>query len=281
MTTAATLDLSAQLRAELTASIQDTTTIPVRNSHLKAMTRSPAHARYSMLSEWEQTLSMKIGRGAHSLLLGGPLVVCHPFSSTRVKDFKPWREKLPDDAIVLSKKPYDRACRINEAVRNNKLASQVLFVPGTVYEETISWTQLGRARRCTPDARTLEHLVDLKTTRDASPDRFKWDVARMGYDLQAGDYASAMESVNGFQPRRCYIVAVESKPPYLCTVHLLTRGTIERAQKKNRELLTQLLECERTGKWVGYSDEAILDLDVPDQNMELVFDDEQDETDED
>jgi len=275
--TAAILDLSAQLRAELAASAQDTTRYPIRASHLKAMTRSPAHARHSILSEWEQTLSMKIGRGAHSLLLGGPPVLCNPFSSVRVKDFKPWRELQHPDAIVLSRKAYDHANRINDAVRSNKLACQVLFVDGTVYETTILWEQLGRARRSTPDARTRDHLVDLKTTRDASPERFKWDVAKYGIDLQLADYSTAMEQDNGVAPRRCYVVAVENKAPYLCTVHLLTRGTIERGQKKNKELLTQLLECERVNKWPGYSDEAILDLDVPDANMELVFDDEQDD----
>lgn len=272
MTTAAIHDLSAQLRAELTASVQDTTQYPIRNSNLKQMTRSPAHAKHSILSEWEQTLSQRLGKGAHSLLLGGPSVLCCPTKQRRGKDYDAWVAKQQSDAIVLTSKEYDRAHRINEAVRANKLACQVLFVPGTVYEETIMWEQLGRSRRCTPDARTRDHLVDLKTTRDASPDRFRWDVAKYGYDLQAGDYALAIETTTGLKPRRCYIVAVETKPPYLCTVHLFTDGTIQRAQQKCRSLLEQLIECERTNTWAGYSSE-ILDLDIPDSNMELIFDD--------
>ncbi len=273
--------LSTALAAELSRNEQDTTTRPVRNSTLKAMSRSPAHARWSMLNDWEQTLSMKLGRGAHSLLLGGPPVLCNPFSSVRVKDFKPWREQQHPDAIVLTKKAYDHANRINDAVRANKLACQVLFVPGTQYEETIIWEQLGRARRCTPDARTRDHLVDLKTTRDASPDRFRWDVAKMGYAEQLADYSAAMEATSGLAPRRCYIVAVESKPPYLVTVHLLTDATIKRGQKRCLELLAKLIECERTGVWPGYDGaDSILDLDVPDNNMELVFDDSDEEQEE-
>lgn len=274
--TAAILDLSAQLRAELTRNEQDTTTKPVRNHAIKAMSKSAAHAKHAILTEFEPKLAQRIGLGAHSLLLGGPPVLLCPTKTRKSKAYDAWRATQPADAIVLSRKEYERANRINEAVRADKLASQVLFVPGTVYEETINWEQLGRARRCTPDARTRDHLVDLKTTRDASPDRFKWDVARYGYALQLADYRAAMEHANGFRPLRCYIVAVESVPPYAVTVHLLTQGTLERSARQCVDLLGQIIACERANNWPGYGSQ-IFDLDIADPNMELVFDDEQDD----
>lgn len=272
--------LSSALQSELTKNAQDTTAYPIRNHALKATARSMAHARHAILANYEPTLSQRLGLGTHSLLLGGPPVLCCPTKQRRGKEYDAWLDKQVKPSIVLSKREYDASHRMNDAIHTNKLASQVLFVEGTIYEQTIEWTQLGRARRCTPDARTTNHLVDLKTTRDASPDRFRWDVAKYGYDMQLADYAQAIEAQSGLAPRRCYIVAVESKPPYLCTVHLLTPGTIQRAQRRCIDALTKVLECERTGIWPGYSDE-ILDLDVPDQNLELVFDDDESEDDND
>ncbi len=280
MTTAAVLDLSAQLRAELTANEQDTTTRRVRNHAIKAMSKSAAHAKHAILTEYEPKLSQRIGLGAHSLLLGGPPVLLCPTKTRKSKAYDSWRATQPADAIVLSRKEYERAHRVNEAVRADRLASQVLFVPGTSYEVPIEWEQLGRSRRCTPDACTRDHLVDLKTTRDASPDRFRWDVAKYGYALQLADYRAALEHVNGVRPLRCYIVAVESVPPYAVTVHLLTQGTLERSARQCLDLLGKVIECERTNVWPGYGSQ-IFDLDIADPNMELVFDDEQDETDED
>ena len=275
--TGAALAISEQLAAELAANARpDPRSLPVRYSHMRSMARSPAHALHAMQHDYEATLSMRIGKGAHSLLLGGPPVLCCPTKQRRGKDFDAWFATQPSDAIVLSKKEHARAIAIHAAVSSNTLARQVLTVPGTLFEDTIIWEQSGRARRSTPDARTRDHVVELKTCRDASPDRFRWDVARMGYDGQLADQAEAMRFINGVAPRRCYIIAVENNPPHLCTVHLLTDGTIERATKRNAQWLSQLLECEQTGKWPGYSDQ-ILDLDVPDQNMELVFDESDDE----
>lgn len=270
------LAISAQLATELSKPVE-TTAVRVRASHLKAMARSPHHARWAMQHDWEPTLAMRLGRGAHSLLLGGPPVLCNPFPSSRSKAYESWRAQQRPDAIVLSRKVYDKANRINEAVRSNTLACNVLFCPDTVYERTIEFDLLGRACRATPDARTVNHVVELKTTRDASPDRFHWDVARMGYAEQLAMYGAAMTSESGLAPRRHYIVAVESNPPHDVTVHLLTQGTIDRARRRVEQWMTELLECERTGNWPGLSS-TVLDLDIPDQNMELVFDDEQSES---
>ena len=271
--TDAALALTAELRDELEQSSSDTTRLPARFSHLKAMGRSAAHCRDAMLNDYEPTLAMRLGLGTHSLLLGGPPVLLCPTKQRKGKDYTAWLEKQTPGAIVLTSKEYDRAHRMNEAVRNNAQAVQVLFQPGTIYENTILWEQNGRARRSTPDARTKRHLVDLKTARDAEPERFRWDAIRNGYNIQLADYAEAMKAEQGYPPRDVYIVAVESKRPYLCTVHRLTTGALERGAKQAATWLAQLIECEQTGKWPGYAD-SILDFDVPIDPVDLVWDDE-------
>jgi hypothetical protein len=271
--TESALALTGELAIVVAANDKDTRDLPARTSHLKQMARSPAHCRHSILNDWEQTLAMRLGVGTHSLLLGGPPVLLCPTKQRRGKDFDAWKARQVEGAIVLTKKEYAKAHAMAASVRANQQAAQVLFAPGTIYEDTIYWEQKGRKRRSTPDARTKSHLVDLKTTRDASPEKFHWDAIRMGYHVQLADYANAMEWDGGSQPKDVYIVAVESKEPFLCTVHRLTSGSLERGSKLSAEWLDKLIECEATGVWPGYADQ-ILDFDVPPDPVDLVWDDE-------
>ena len=273
--------MTAQLRDELAANDQKASALtPIRNSHLKAMGRSAAHCHHAMQFDMEPTLAMRLGKGTHSLILGGPSVLLCPTKQRKGKDYDAWRKEQPEDAIVLTAKEYRKAHAMADAVRANPLASKVLFAPGTIYEDTILWEQNGRARRCTPDARTERHLVDLKSCRDATPERFRWDAIKMGYHVQMADYAQAMAAQNGQPPRDVYIVAVESSGAHQCSVHRLTPGALERGLKQANEWMAQLLECERSGVWPGYSD-VIVDFDVPlDVDVDLDWGDDDDSDDE-
>jgi hypothetical protein len=248
--------------------------VPMRFSWLKAMGRSPAHCINAIRNEWEPSLSMRIGLGGHSLLLGGPPIAVYPGKVRRGKEYDAFELEHAND-IILSESEAETARAINDAVRANKLACQVLFGDGMIYERTIHWNWQGRAFRCTPDARSGRHIVDLKTTRDAEPERFLRDATRMGYHAQIALYALAMEAETGRKPRDHYIVAVENKPPHCVTVLELTPRAIEQGDKLNREWMTRFLECERANNWPGYA-ESIVPFDVLDGLMdELIFEDDE------
>jgi hypothetical protein len=262
------------MSAELAAVLADSPYpegVRLRLSTLKAMGKSPAHCMQSMLTPFDPTLSMRIGLGGHSLLLGGPPIAV--FSGRRAgKAYEEWKLENAS-AIQLNEDEAEKAQAINAAVRANPLASRVLFQPGMVYEQTINWTWFDMPFRCTPDARGTSHLVDLKTTRDAEPDKFLRDAIRMGYHAQMALYGLAMESVNGFKPRESYIVAVENKPPHCVTVLELTPRAIEQGEKLCRAWLDRFKECQRANNWPGYV-ETIVPFDVLDGVMdELIFED--------
>ncbi len=254
----AALALSAELRDVLGASDQEDHHL--RFSHAKAMGRSAAHARHAMQSNYEQTVAMKIGAGAHSLLLGGPRLVSFPGKVMRGKEWAAFKaENL--DALILSTRQLQTAEAIAASVRADPIASRVLFQPGMVYEQTIHWQYKGRKIRSTPDARSKGHLVDLKTTRDASIERFQWDALRSAYHGQLASYAKAMEADNGYPPRDVYILAVESRPPYPCSVHRLTPRALEKGWQMVTGWLDQILACEESGQWNGYTTDVV-DMDA-------------------
>ena len=255
------LAMSADLAASL-ATPPDTRDIELRHSHLKQMARSAAHCRHAMISGYDDpTLSKRLGSGVHSLVLGGAPVVLYPGKQRRGKEYDAFAAENPG-AIIYTRAEYDRAHRIADAIRTDRLASQVIYAPGSIYEQTIRWEWLGRKRRTTPDVRTFSHLAELKTTRNASPEKFKWDVLRMGYHAQLADQALAIETDMGRAPKDVYVVAIETIPPFVPCVYRLTPNDLEMGARLNAAWMSKFQVCEATGIWPGYA-EVIQDLDLP------------------
>jgi len=279
--TPAVAQLSAALATELEANSAppDPRTVPLRFSHLKQMQRSPAHARHAMRYDGDPTLAKRIGSAAHSLLLGGPALIVFP---GKVRNGKTWDAFKAEhaDKIICSQKERDRAQRVNDAVRSNPVASRVLYGEGYTYEQTINWTWQGRAVRCTPDVRSWRHLVDLKTCRTAEPEKFMWDCVRMGYHAQLALYSMAMATQNksGSEPQDVYIVAVESFAPHDVVVRHLTPQARDVGRRLVERWMERFLECECRGEWPGYAT-APVDLDVPLEAVDLVFDDDESDND--
>ena len=267
------LELSAELAEELASNEQpatDTRDVEVRLSYLKAMGKSPAHCKHSMLSGWEPSLAMRIGSGAHALLLGGQNIAVFTGKTRQGKAWEAFKEQHKDD-LILNRSEMRKAEGIAASVRGNSLASRVLFdQPETVYEQTIHFEFMGRKCRATPDARTYRHLVDLKSTRNADPSKFQWDAIRMGYHAQMAFYAQAMKAERGFGPSAVYIVAVESVPPYAVTVLELTPGALSIGERLCRTWMERLKACEAANSWPGYC-ESMVPFEVPDMELNLTF----------
>lgn len=273
---AAALEMTAELATTL-ATPPDTKDIPLRHSHLKQMARSAAHCRHAMISGYDDaTLSKRLGSGVHSLILGGDPVLLWKGKQRKGKDYDAWRKEQPKEAHVYTAKNYDRTHRIADAIRSDRHASQILFAPGSIYEKTINWTWMGRSRRTTPDVRTWSHLAELKTTRNASPEKFKWDVLRFGYHAQLADQQLACEADTGRLPKDVYCVAVETVAPFVVTVYRLTPNDLEMGARLNCAWMERFQLAEATNCWDGYC-QTIQDLDLPGDDDGLVFTDDEGE----
>lgn len=240
----------------------DPRTLPARFHHLRAAGQSGAHAFHAFQGESDDSLAKRLGSGSHALLFGKPFAVWDiPAKSgrgTAKRDprSEAWKafQKAHAGKPVLSVKEHAHAQRIRDAVHAHPVASRLLFGPGMVHERSIVWSELGRARQSTPDARGISHLVELKTTRCAAPWRFIRDASNMGYHAQLADQRAAIAHENGGRaPREVYIVAVENVPPYVVQVYELTPTTLELGDKLRLAWLERLQVYESTGLWGGYS----------------------------
>lgn len=102
----------------------------------------------------------------------------------------------------------------------------------------------------------LLYVDDLKTTTDASPNKFRRHVFNMGYDIQAAFYLRA----SGCGEFRW--VVVETKPPYPVAIYQLTERAMASAHVKVDAALQIFKECMESGEWPAYP-AGVHEVDIP------------------
>lgn len=238
----------------------DPRTLPVRFHHLRAAGAAGAHALLAFQGDSPDTLAKRLGSGVHALLFGTPVAVWRQPAKKNPAKIAPrsgdaWKSFQTEHAgkVMLSIAELAQAQLIVDAIRNHAIAARLLFSPGIIHERSIIWSQCGRARQSTPDARGPDHLVELKTTRCAAPFRFLRDAERMAYHAQLADQRAAMAAENGRPPREVYIVAVENVRPHIVQVYSIPPSTIEAGEKLCSIWFDKLQVYEATDMWGGYS----------------------------
>jgi len=104
-------------------------------------------------------------------------------------------------------------------------------------------------------------IIDLKKTRDASPDGFYRSVEKFRYDVQAAFYTAVFESTlstvvdpTGWPINGGFIfIAVEDTSPNLVQCYELDIDCIDAGVRAYTDDLKTLQECRATGEWPGYS----------------------------
>jgi hypothetical protein len=231
---------------------------PVRFSHLKHMSRSPAHYRHALTSRVDSA-AMQLGRLVHWHVLGG--MPDDEDGRVRIYDGErrgnAWKEfaaAYPDDEIVTAKE-WERSLPISDAVLLDPIASELLS--DTVKERQLKWKIGDRDCTSRPDAYLAgSHLLDLKTTGSCKPDELMRQAMKMQYHTQLSFYSDAL-AFGGVDVPRKYIIGVEVKPPHVVTVLELTDELIDLGRRTYRSWFEQLRVCEDSDSWPGYAQNAV------------------------
>jgi hypothetical protein len=249
---------------------------PIRFSHLKHLSRSPAHYRHALTSRVDNA-AMRMGRLVHWNVLGGMpddedgRVVVYD-GERRGNSWKEFAAANIGCEIVTATE-WAKSLPIADAVRANPIAARLLENAET--ERHVRW-KIG-ARECSsrPDAYVNgAHLWDLKTTTNCRPDELMRQAFKMQYFAQLAFYTDAL-AYHGIAVPKRYIVAVETVAPHAVTVLELTDGLIELGRRTYRGWLEQLQVCQDSDFWPEYAQHAV-PWGVPEW-MEVGEDDEDDE----
>ena len=237
----------------------DPRSLPCRYSALKQFAQSPLHYWNAMQGSYEESLSMRLGSGAHALLFDTPLVVWEG----KTRNGKAWDSFKEEhaDTLILSQSELAKAEAMRGALRGNRLAMSVLFGPGMVHEQRIDWEWNGRAYRSTPDGASKTVLADLKCLRSSKPDDVMWQSKKAAYHAQAAMYRRALNE-RGASIGDCFLVVVENKAPHPVTVMRFTPMALEQGERSLVFWDEQRRACEDANEYPGYV-QSVVDLDLP------------------
>lgn len=288
------IPLTRELAAALAASEKreerafiDPRTIPVRFSNLKHIARSPLHYLDAVQLDRDDTLAMRLGRGAHAMVLGMPVVKWDRPAKKGIgkapRNGKVWDQFVAEhpDAEILNTTEWAQAEGMADAIRRHPIATDLLLASSVIREHQFEWSWLGRACTSRPDARSADGRIvtDFKTTQCAEPQKFIRDATWRAYNAQLVYYGLAVEHLTGRAPDDLFVCAVESKRPWPVTVLRLDDGARIQGEKLCRSWFERLLTCEASNHWPAYTD-AIVDFSVPsegDPGSEIGFDELEDE----
>lgn len=171
---------------------------------------------------------------------------------------------------VLTQSESDAIERAAAAVRNHP-AEKLRRAKGH-FEVTVIADLCGRRIKGRLD-KLIESpltIVDVKkvaapnspSEAPGTPAGFERRIAAYGYGMQAALYCDLVAAVTGSTPRWFWL-PVEDGEPYSVGAYRATERLLNAGRNEYMNLLLQLVKCEESGNWPGYS-QSVIDIDGPD-----------------
>jgi hypothetical protein len=105
-------------------------------------------------------------------------------------------------------------------------------------------------------------ILDLKKTKDASPEAFARDIWNYKLFVQAAIYHDAIQDIFGLPPLYAW-VAVEFAAPYCVEVYAADEGMLSAGHNVYNKQINRYLECMETGEWPSYGNGKVNSIALP------------------
>lgn len=243
----------------------------VTKSMLDMVHKSPAYYQWCKQNPRQQTVSMLLGSVTHKLVLesdtfAGEFVIeptCDKRTKAGKEVYKAFVDSLGDGLTAVPPDVYETAKAMADSVRSHPIAARLLM-DGKA-EESLFWEQDGIKCACRPDwLRDDGLVVDLKTTKDASPDGFQKSAYNFRYHVQAWWYINGLRKC-GIDATEFVFIAVESTAPYTVAVYSADSMFYRLGEIEATQDFEKYKECLGSGVWYGYEKEPeIHPLSIPD-----------------
>jgi hypothetical protein len=176
---------------------------------------------------------------------------------------KAWHEAFAAGGhIIMAAEDYARAAAARAALLAHPAAR---LLDGALREVSMFWkSTYGAPCKARADILAADYsfVLDVKTTRDASPDEFKRSMWNFRYDIQAAWYMDAVQQVVGVRPHSFVIAAVEVEPPHGVMFYRIEDSALEIARRDINHALYEYVLARESGVWRGY-DTDIVSLSLP------------------
>lgn len=230
-----------------------------RSTVWTAYTKTPAHTRLIEPSEQDSNALAK--GSALDIALLDPLafetkVMRGPADRRGNKWIEAQAEAHNTGRILLTESGYKEVEMMREiAIHHPTIGPIVTRDDGVrgasgyaVHQDT------GLLRKARPDLwiPTAGLMIDLKTSRDASPRGFSKSIGEYGYHVQEEWYREVWQEAGGGEVEAFLFFVVESADPYQIAVYEIDEPARDKARGVIRQMLPIMQACAATGFYPGY-----------------------------
>lgn len=227
-------------------------------SSLKAFAKSPNHYLQYIAREFKETPAMAFGRAFHCLLLEGEETFSEryavaPNCDKRTKVGKEeWQSfsEANQGREILDGGDYQSILKMIESVNSQERKSLKQITTEVNISGWISEIEF----KGVVDGISASHILDVKTTQDASPKAFQRQMYDLKYHLQAAIYCE-ITGVSEY-----YIMAVESSAPFNVQEYHLSFELVQAGRVELFELIRKFKSWDGTPE--SYS-VGIIKLELP------------------
>lgn len=178
---------------------------------------------------------------------------------------------------VLKKEEYETLLKIQQNFNAHEGINELLS--NGVSEKSYFWTDkaTGLKLKIRPDWLILDDhgnilgIVDVKSAREASKDRFARAIDQYGYDIQAAMYSDAISAAVGYEVP-FYFAASEKDGPCAVACYKASQSMIITGRRKMKAALMLIQDSIRTGRWDSYQPNGeIEEIDLPRYSNDYAF----------
>jgi len=256
-------------------------------SSLKEFQKSPRHLLEYWEGEKKETDEMIFGSFFHTMVLQPEKLEKEyklwdeerrPDLNTGMtsKVNKEWKFKMLNWAKLeginwITPENWQRAEDMKKSLMNYDKSAELLTAAENEFEKEITWKCRGEECVAVLDIRNPYFVADIKTARSAYPPEFRYAISKFRYWIQGGMYVDGenesldlpMDDWKDF-----YIIAIEKEPPYLVSVHLLSKEAIARGITEYRMLIDSYKIAKDNLErgydfWSPFGEDGIFIYDLP------------------
>lgn len=233
---------------------------PLHITSLARIGQSPAHFKWYLDHPTPPTASKRCGTIVDRIVFGGE-ELCVWDGRRAGKEWEAFEAKHEGHREIYTAREVSEARPIAEALVSSDLAGP--WLKGR-YQVKCSFVRDGvRFETNGIDIVGDGWIADLKTTRCAAPDRFARAASFYGYHAQLRAYRDAAAEL-GLIPKDapCYLIAVETSPPYPVSVLRFGPEWMDAGARLLTRWIERYKSCRDADFWPAYS-QTVLDMPPP------------------
>lgn len=220
----------------------------------------------------EQTEAMALGHVVHCMVLE-PQEFRSRFAikpegiDRRTKEGKAAWAALVETSVgkeIITQEDYNTAKACAKSLLMHDQLSSLWSITDGIIEERIDFIVEGAPFRCKPDLVLPKQslIMDVKTTRDASPGGFAKSVAEFGYHRQASLYRDAAAMKYG-QEFRFLFAVVTTTEPHEVACYELSGDAITAGMNESIALVQEYQTRMKTNNWLPSWSIGVVEIGLP------------------